>query len=135
MYFTIKYNIFYKYIIDVTTTAINTCKKVIWRWSKGGNFFFIYVSYLIRESTLYFLNVNKYWHDRKRWEKESNTRCHRFYYLAPLPVLDPIFLLHAWPQSKMNIPLQSNLVLTSDKSIILFVISLVFKVYSVDYTN
>ena len=28
--------------------------------------FFIYVSYLTRESTLYFLNVNKYWHDRKR---------------------------------------------------------------------
>jgi hypothetical protein len=28
---------------------------------------------LIRESTLYFLKVNKYWHDRKRWEKESNT--------------------------------------------------------------
>ena len=34
--------------------------------------FFIYVSYLTRESTLYFLNVNKYWHDRKRWEKEAN---------------------------------------------------------------
>jgi hypothetical protein len=34
--------------------------------------FFIYVSYLTRESTLYFLNVNKYWHDRKRWEKETN---------------------------------------------------------------
>jgi hypothetical protein len=33
---------------------------------------FIYVSYLTRESTLYFLNVNKYWHDRKRWEKEAN---------------------------------------------------------------
>ena len=34
--------------------------------------FFIYVSYLTRESTLYFLNVNKYWHDRKRWEKEAH---------------------------------------------------------------
>ena len=34
--------------------------------------FFIYVSYLARESTLYFLNVNKYWHDRQRWEKEAN---------------------------------------------------------------
>ena len=34
--------------------------------------FFIYVSYLTRESTLYFLNVNKYWHDRKKWEKEAN---------------------------------------------------------------
>ena len=60
MYFTIKYNAFYKYIINATTTTINACKKVI------------YVSYLTRESTLYFLNVNKYWHDRKRWEKEAN---------------------------------------------------------------
>ena len=73
MYFTIKYNTFYKYIINATTTeAINACKKVvIWRWSKGG-IFFIYVSDLTRESTLYFLNVNKYWHDRKKWEKEAN---------------------------------------------------------------
>jgi hypothetical protein len=70
MYFTIKYNVFNKYIINILT-AINACKKVIWRWSKGGNFF-IYVSYLTRENTLYFLNVNKYWHDRKRWEKEAN---------------------------------------------------------------
>jgi hypothetical protein len=64
---------------------------------------FIYVSYLTRESTLYFLNVNKYW---KRWEKEANivkgarfcycvqyalnlTRgCHKFYYLAPFTVFD-----------------------------------------------
>jgi hypothetical protein len=30
---------------------------------------FIYVSYLTRESTLYFLNVNTYW---KRWEKDAN---------------------------------------------------------------
>jgi hypothetical protein len=26
----------------------------------------IYLSYLIKENTLYFLNVNKYCHDRKR---------------------------------------------------------------------
>ena len=71
MYFTIKYNVFYKYIINATTAAINACKKGIWRWSKGGNFF-IYVSYLTRKSTLYFLSVSKYWHDRKRWEKEAN---------------------------------------------------------------
>jgi hypothetical protein len=32
----------------------------------------IYVSYIARESTLYFLNVNKYWHDKKRSEKEAN---------------------------------------------------------------
>jgi hypothetical protein len=28
MYFIIKYNVFNKYIINVTTTAINTCKKI-----------------------------------------------------------------------------------------------------------
>jgi hypothetical protein len=73
MYFTIKYNVFYKYtyIINATTTAINACKKVVWRWSKGGKKKNIYVNYLTRESTLYFLNVNKYCHDTKRWEKES----------------------------------------------------------------
>jgi hypothetical protein len=64
------HNVFYKYIINATTTAITTCKKVIWRWSKGGK-------KNIWESTLYFLNVKKYkkmyWHVRKRWEKESNT--------------------------------------------------------------
>jgi len=29
MYITIKYNVFYKYIINATTAAINACKKVI----------------------------------------------------------------------------------------------------------
>jgi hypothetical protein len=33
---------------------------------------------------------NKHWHGRKGWEKESNTVKGAFYYLAPLPVLDPI---------------------------------------------
>ena len=28
MYFIIKYNVFDKYIINVTTTEINTCKKI-----------------------------------------------------------------------------------------------------------
>ena len=28
MYFIIKYNVFNKYMINVTTTAINTCKKI-----------------------------------------------------------------------------------------------------------
>ena len=28
MYFIIKYNVFNKYIINVTTTDINTCKKI-----------------------------------------------------------------------------------------------------------
>ena len=28
MYFIIKYNVFNKYIINVTTTEINTCKKI-----------------------------------------------------------------------------------------------------------
>jgi hypothetical protein len=71
MYFTIKYNVFYKYIINATTTAINACKK-LFDVGQREVFFFIYVSYLTRESTLYFLNVNKYWHDRKRWEKKAS---------------------------------------------------------------
>ena len=76
MYFTIKYNVFYKYIINATTTAINTGKKVIWRWSKEGNIV-IYVSYSI------FLKVNKYWNDRKAWEKESNTvKGAKFYFIV-----------------------------------------------------
>jgi hypothetical protein len=29
MYFTIKYNVFNKYIINATATAINACKKVV----------------------------------------------------------------------------------------------------------
>jgi hypothetical protein len=33
--------------------------------------FFIYVSYITRESTLYFLNVNKYCHDRKTILREK----------------------------------------------------------------
>jgi hypothetical protein len=28
MYFIIKYNVFNKYIINVTTTGINTCKQI-----------------------------------------------------------------------------------------------------------
>jgi hypothetical protein len=28
LYFIIKYNVFYKYIINATTTVINTCKKL-----------------------------------------------------------------------------------------------------------
>ena len=38
MYFIIKYNVFNKYIINVTTTKINTYEKNILIWSKGGNF-------------------------------------------------------------------------------------------------
>ena len=75
MYFTIKYNKMYsidKYIINATTTAISACKKKIFDVGQGEVIVFIYVSYQTRESTLYFLNVNKYWHDRKRWEKEAN---------------------------------------------------------------
>jgi hypothetical protein len=46
--------------------------KKLFDVGQGEVIVFIYVSYLTRESTLYFLNVNKYWHDRKRWEKEAN---------------------------------------------------------------
>jgi hypothetical protein len=59
MYFTIKYNVFYKYIINATTTAINACKK-LFDVGQREVIFFIYISYLTRESTLYFLNVYKY---------------------------------------------------------------------------
>ena len=64
MYFTIKYNVFYKYIINAVKKLFDVGQREV--------IIFIYVSYLTRESTLYFLNVNKYWHDRKRWEKEAN---------------------------------------------------------------
>ena len=60
MYFTIKYNVFYKYIINATKTAINACKKKLFDVGQREVILFIYVSYLTRESTLYFLNVNKY---------------------------------------------------------------------------
>ena len=59
MYFTIKYNAFDKYIIDATTTAINACKK-LFDVGQREVIFFIYISYLTRESTLYFLNVYKH---------------------------------------------------------------------------
>jgi hypothetical protein len=60
MYFTIKYKVFYKYIKNATATAIHTCKKKLFDVGQREVFFFIYVSYPTRESTLYFLNVNKY---------------------------------------------------------------------------
>jgi hypothetical protein len=59
----------YKYIINATTTAINACNFFLFDVGQREVIVFIYVSYLTRESTLYFLNVNKYW---KRWEKEVN---------------------------------------------------------------
>ena len=49
-----------KYIINATTTAISACKKKIFDVGQGEVIVFIYVSYQTRESTLYFLNVNKY---------------------------------------------------------------------------
>ena len=49
----------YKYIINATTTAINACKKLFDVGQREVKKI-IYVSYLTRESTLYFLNVNKY---------------------------------------------------------------------------
>jgi hypothetical protein len=46
--------------------------KMLFDLGQREEIIFIYFSYLTRESTLYFLNVNKYWHDRKRWEKEAH---------------------------------------------------------------
>ena len=60
MYFKIKYNVFYKYIINATTTAINVGKQIVFDVGQREVIFFIYLSYVTRESTLYFLNVNKY---------------------------------------------------------------------------
>jgi hypothetical protein len=59
MYFIIKYNVSYKYIINANTTAINACKKLL-NVGQREVIFSIYVSYLTKESTLCFLNVNKY---------------------------------------------------------------------------
>ena len=57
MYITIKYYVFHKYIINATTTAINAFKK-LFDVGESGVIYFIYISELTRESTLYFLNVN-----------------------------------------------------------------------------
>ena len=67
MYLKIKYNAFYKNIINDTTTAINTCKYYI-----GGNIFLL-VKYKQGRIIYYLLKVNKYWHCRKGWGKKSNT--------------------------------------------------------------
>ena len=50
----------YKYIINATTTAINACKKKLFDVGQREVIVFIYISYITSESTLYFLNVNKY---------------------------------------------------------------------------
>ena len=48
-------------------------RRGIWRWSKGGNLFHLQ-ELQTRESILYvIIAVNKYWHNRKGWEKQSNT--------------------------------------------------------------
>jgi hypothetical protein len=60
MYFTINYNALDKYIINATATAIQMPVKKLVDVGQREVIFFIYVSYLTRESTLYFLNVNKY---------------------------------------------------------------------------
>ena len=72
MSFIIKYNVFYKCIINVTTTVINACKKFICLWSIGANFF-LYVRLLTRESTLLFTQSKQTLTGRKGRERESNT--------------------------------------------------------------
>jgi hypothetical protein len=51
MYFIIKYNVFNKYIINVTTTEINTCKKI---FEFGQREIISFFTLLTRESTLLF---------------------------------------------------------------------------------
>jgi hypothetical protein len=70
MYFIIKYNVFNKYIINVTTTEINTCKQIFEFGQRGVIFFFTLVTNKGEHSIIYSKQTNIDW---MRGEKESNT--------------------------------------------------------------
>ena len=72
MYFTIKYNVLYKYMISMPTTAINTCIKVIWHWSKGGSFFLFSLVTNKGEHSI-FSQSNQTLTRQKGVRKDSNT--------------------------------------------------------------
>jgi hypothetical protein len=57
--------------IYATTTAINTCKKVIWRWSKGGKRKIIYVTNKGEHSIF---SQSKQQHSDNNHERWSNKR-------------------------------------------------------------
>ena len=68
MYFIIKYNVFNKYITNVTTTKINTCKKIFEFGQREVISFFTLVTKQGR--ALYYLF--KHWLEESL-KKESNT--------------------------------------------------------------
>jgi hypothetical protein len=76
--------------------------KKIFDVGQGEVIVFIYVSYQTRESTLYFLNVSKYWHDRKRWENEASivkgAKCcyYRTYYKFVSFIILNLFKVVKW---------------------------------------
>ena len=71
MYFIIKYNVFNKYIINVTTTEINTCKKIFEFGQRGVISFFTLVTNKGERALYYLLKVNKHWLEESL-KKESN---------------------------------------------------------------
>jgi hypothetical protein len=103
MYFTIKYNVFNKYIINATTTAINACKKVALicepyhRTKMPRNKIFSFYNFKEVQNN----KVNKFVIDSTITKSYTfYDVClffsYRFYYLAPLPVLDPIYPCHLY---------------------------------------
>ena len=70
MYFIIKYNVFNKYTINVTTTEINTCKKIFEFGQREVISFFTLVTN--KGEHYYLLKVNKHWLEESQ-KKESNT--------------------------------------------------------------
>ena len=65
MYFIIKYNVFNKYIINVTTTEINTCKKIFEFGQREVISFFTLVTNKGEHSIIY--------SKEESLKKESNT--------------------------------------------------------------
>jgi hypothetical protein len=61
MYFIIKYNVFNKYIINVTTTEINTCKKIFEFGQRGVISFFTLVTNNGEHSFIYSKQTNIDW--------------------------------------------------------------------------
>ena len=61
MYFIIKYNVFNKYIINVTTTKINTCKKIFEFGQREVISFFTLVTNKVEHSIIYSKYTNIDW--------------------------------------------------------------------------
>jgi hypothetical protein len=65
MYFIIKYNVFNKYIINVTTTEINTCKKIFEFGQREVISFFTLVTRNTAEIRLHMDKSNIYFSNAK----------------------------------------------------------------------